>query len=111
VKEKGKFHGFTDQNVHDSFFLSTASILAVHNCKPIQKTTDLRELAVKELKKGVLALKLRDFTFDNNYARYREYLEEFKKGKHSIDENFFLIEALALALYRPIIFDLYTAKT
>jgi hypothetical protein len=31
------------------------------------------------------------------------YLEDFKRGKTSIDDNFFLIEATALALYRPII--------
>ena len=103
ISEKGKFHDFTDDNVHDSFFLSVASILAVHNCKPIQKTTDLRELAVKEIKKGVLGLKLRDFQFNNNYNLYKEYLEDFKRGKTSIDDNFFLIEATALALYRPII--------
>ncbi|MFN9899454.1 MAG: hypothetical protein ACK55Z_11820, partial [bacterium] len=67
-------------------------------------------MAVKELRKGVLALKLRDFTFNNNYTQYRDYLEEFKKGKHNVDENFFLIEALALALYRPIILISTLAK-
>ncbi len=103
ISEKGKFHDFTDDNVQDSFFLSVASILAVHNFKLIQKTTDLRELAVKEIKKGVLGLKLRDFQFNNNYNWYKEYLEDFKRGKTSIDDNFFLIEATALALYRPII--------
>jgi hypothetical protein len=48
ISERGKYHNFTDENIHDSFFLSAASILAVYNCKPVQKTTDLRELAVKE---------------------------------------------------------------
>ncbi|MFO0001239.1 MAG: hypothetical protein ACK559_08915, partial [bacterium] len=67
-------------------------------------------MAVKELRKGVLALKLRDFTFNNNYTQYRDYLEEFKKGQHNVDENFFLIEALALALYRPIILISTLAK-
>jgi hypothetical protein len=110
IKPKGKFHEFSENNLHDSFFLSVAAILAVYNCKPIQKTTDLRELAVKELRKGVLALKLRDFTFNNNYTQYRDYLEEFKKGQHNVDENFFLIEALALALYRPIILISTLAK-
>ena len=103
INPKKKFLAFDDLNVHDSFFLGVAAILAVYNCKPVQSTRDLRELAVKELKKGVLALKLRDFVFDNNFGAYREFLDEFKRGKHNIDKHFFLIDALATALYRPII--------
>jgi hypothetical protein len=103
ISERGKYHNFTDENIHDSFFLSAASILAVHNCKPVQKRTDLRELAVKEVKKGVLGLKLRDFQFNNNYMMYKDYLENFKKGLVGIYDNFFLIEAFAIALYRPVI--------
>ena len=103
ISVKEGFRDFNESNVHDSFFLGVAAILAVYNCKPINSTRELRELAVKELKKGVLALKLRDFTFNNNYGAYREFLEEFKRGKFSIDENFYLIQALATALYRPII--------
>ena len=103
ISERGKYHNFTEENIHDSFFLSAASILAVYNCKPVQKTTDLRELAVKEVKKGVLGLKLRDFQFNNNYMMYKDYLENFKRGLVGIDENFFLIEAFAIALYRPVI--------
>ena len=95
--------GFTAETVHDSFFLSTASILAIYNCKQVQSTKDLRVLAVKELKKGILALKMRDFLFDNNYGNYRQFLDEFQNGQHNVDKNFYLIEALAVGLYRPII--------
>jgi hypothetical protein len=34
---------------------------------------------------------------------YKDYLENFKRGRVGIDENFFLIEAFAIALYRPVI--------
>ena len=36
-----KFMGFTEDTVVDSFFLSTASLLAVYNCKPPQSTLEL----------------------------------------------------------------------
>ena len=110
IAPKEKFFAFKENNVHDSFFLGVAAILAVYNCKPIQKTTDLRELAVRELKKGVLALKLRDFSFNNDYSKYRDYLEDFKRGKYTVDQNFFLVDALASALYRPIILISTLAK-
>jgi hypothetical protein len=38
IKPKGKFHEYSENNLHDSFFISVAAILAVY---PIQKTTDL----------------------------------------------------------------------
>ena len=98
-----KFLGFTEDMVIDSFFLSTASLLAVYNCKPPQSTLEQRKMATKELKKGVLALKLRDFCFNNNYGKYKEFLTEFEQGKQSMDPNLLLAESLAQALYRPII--------
>ena len=97
-----QYLGFTPETVHDSLFLSTASILAVYNCKQVNSTLELRELAVKELKKGILALKMRDFLFDNNFGRYKQFIEEFKQGQHEVDKNFYIVEALAIGLYRPI---------
>jgi hypothetical protein len=98
-----KFIAFTEENVHDSLFLGTASILAVYGCKPHNSTIELRKLAVKELKKDVGALKLRDFAFNNNYNDYKKYLDEFIQGQHNVDRNLYLVEALAKALMRPII--------
>ena len=63
----------------------------------------MRKLAVKELKKDVGALKLRDFAFNNNYNEYKKYLDEFIQGQHNVDRNLYLVEALAKALMRPII--------
>jgi transposase InsO family protein len=97
-----KYLGFTEETINDTFCLSTASILAIYNCKPVKSTFELRDLAVKELKKGILALKMRDFLFDNNFGRYKQFLDEFKQGKHDVDKNFYLVEALAIGLYRPI---------
>ena len=58
INKSAKLFGFTTDNVHDSFFLSTASILALYNCKLPTSTNELRLLATKELKKGVLGLKM-----------------------------------------------------
>ena len=41
--------------------------------------------------------------FNNDYGTYRPFLDKFKSGKHLIDNNFYLVEALATGLYRPII--------
>jgi len=60
-------------------------------------------MTVKELKRGEGALKMCSFVFNNNYNRYKQFLEEFSQGEHNIDKNFYLVEALASALQRPII--------
>ena len=98
-----KYMVFTDENVDDSLFLGAASILAIYNCKRYSSTLEIREIAVKELKGSVLALKMRNFVFDNNYNNYKQFLEEFRKGQHNVDKNFYLVEALAKGLSRPII--------
>jgi hypothetical protein len=60
-------------------------------------------MVVKKLKSTVLNAKLKDFCFNLNYNQYKNFLEDFLSGKANIDLNFYLAEALAQALYRPII--------
>ena len=60
-------HGFTLENVHDSLFWSIISILALYNCKLPKSTYELRKLAVSELKNGILAIKLKDQSFNNDH--------------------------------------------
>jgi len=96
--------GFTTENVHDSFFWSIISIFALYNCNLPASTLDLRKLAVKTLKKGILNNKLKDFTFNLNFSTYQEFLNNFSEGKVGLDPDMFLAEALASALYRPMIF-------
>jgi hypothetical protein len=64
---------------------------------------EIREIAVKEVKSGALALKIRNFVFNNNFNAYKQFLEEFKKDQHNVDKTFYLIETLAMGLSKPII--------
>ena len=63
----------------------------------------MRKIAVKQLKKGVLANKLKDFTFNLNYNAYKDFLNDFLKGKVSMDPDLLLVQALAEHLFRPIV--------
>ena len=95
--------GFTPENVHDSFFWSTISILALYNCQILDSIRQYRQLAVKRLRTGVLNLKIKDFTFNLNYKDYQDYINAFLAGTAGMDPELYLAEALAIALYRPMI--------
>jgi hypothetical protein len=96
--------GFTEKNVHDSFFYCVISICAVYGCKVPESTMALRSLAVKQLKKGILGIKLKDMGFDNHHLNYRKFLSEFEQGLHDLDPDLLLAQALATATHRPYIF-------
>ena len=61
IGEEPALLGFREDNVNDSFFYSTISILALYGCKPPGTPEELRKIAVKQLKKGVLAIKIERF--------------------------------------------------
>jgi Reverse transcriptase (RNA-dependent DNA polymerase)/RNase H-like domain found in reverse transcriptase/Integrase zinc binding domain len=104
IKKRERFHGFTEKNVHDSLFWSVISIYTIYGCKLPSSTLELRSLAVKEIKKGILGIKLKDQSFNNNHMNYRQFLQEFENGLHNIDKDWLLVEALAKATYRCMIF-------
>ena len=95
--------GYTESTVNDSFFWSTISILALYGCKPPGTPAELRKFAVKQIKKGVLNNKLKDFTFNLNYNKYHAYIDDFLKGTVSVDPEFYLVEGIAEHLFRPIV--------
>jgi transposase InsO family protein len=96
--------GFSPENVHESFFYSTISILALYNCHLLESTLEYRKLAVKKLRSGTLNLKLKDFTFNLDYKACQDFINNFLEGKVGLDPELYLAEALASALYRPMIF-------
>ena len=98
-----KLLGYTADNVHDSLYYSVLSVLALYNCAPPGTILELREKTVKKLKQGILARQLLDFQFNMDFDKYNNFLADFKDGKLGPDENMYLIHALALCLYRPII--------
>jgi hypothetical protein len=99
-----KLLGFSEENYHESFFWSTISILALYGCTIPKSTLELRQLALKKLKAGILNNKLKDFTFNLNYNAYKAYLDDFSQGNVAMDPELFLAEALASGLHRPMTF-------
>ena len=95
--------GFTPENVHDSFFWSTLSVLALYGGGMNETVQNLREKAVKHLKSSIMNSQLKDFVFDMNWNNYNDYLQAFKAGKAGLDENFYLAKAVAVYLQRPFI--------
>jgi Reverse transcriptase (RNA-dependent DNA polymerase)/RNase H-like domain found in reverse transcriptase/Integrase zinc binding domain len=102
--ERDVLHGFTKENWQDSLFWSIISLMVLYNCKIPVSTLELRQMATKELKKGILAIKLKDLSFNNVHSNFRTYLQEFDAGQHTVDENLLLAQALANALHRCFIF-------
>jgi hypothetical protein len=94
--------GFTKENVHDSFLWSTLSCLNVYNCTLPLDLNEYRQRMVKKLH-GVLANKLKDFTFKMDSNKYFDFLNKFKAGQIGIDKDFILVEALSIAISRPFI--------
>ena len=104
IENPGKLLGFTEENVHDSFFWSTLSILALYGCNIPKSIMELRQMALKKLKSGILNNKLKDFTFNLNYNEYKQYLDNFGQGTVGMDPELYLAEAFASSIHRPIIF-------
>ena len=100
----GIYKGFQQKDIDNSLFWSIVSIYAVYGCKMPSHLNELRQLTVKEVKKGILGIKLKDQIFNNYHAKYREFLNEFEAGQHSLDKDWILAEALARAIHRPLIF-------
>jgi len=90
-----KLMGYPPDKVVDSFFWSTISILAIHNCVLPSSTLEYRKLAVKKLRnrKGALNDKIKDFTFNLNYKDYQDYISAFLAGKAGMDPELYLAEA------------------
>jgi hypothetical protein len=103
ILKEERLLGFSDVNVRDSFFWSTISIIAIYNGPLPSSVMEYRLQAAKKLKSGVLNNKLKDFTFNLNYNDYRKFMDDFVKGEAGLDLEFFLAEALAQCLYRPMV--------
>ena len=46
---------------------------------------------------------MKDFTFNLDYTAYNDFLNDFLKGKVSMDPDLLLVQALAEHLFRPIV--------
>ena len=105
IKQTTPLLGFTPENVHESFFWSTLSTLAIYGCSSKAKLTtlELRKLAVTKAREGVLDNKLRDFIFDLNRDSYNQFIKDFLAGLVGLDSEYILADALSKQLSRPMI--------
>ena len=105
IKQYEPLLGFTKENVIDSFFWSTLSILAVYGCQVKATLTPetLRKNAIKKAREGILDNKLKDFIFKLNRDDYKNFVTDFLNGKVGLDSEYILAEAVALHLSRPMI--------
>ena len=76
----------------------------LYGCKIPESISYLRSLAVKEVKKGILGIKLKDSSFNNIHQNYRRYLQDFEEGVAIIDKDLIMVQALAIALHCCFIF-------
>ena len=63
VAKRELLKGYNAENVHNSLFWSIMSIYAIYGCKLPDSVNDLRKLAMNEIKKGILGIKLKDQSF------------------------------------------------
>jgi hypothetical protein len=103
VTKKEKFYGHKEDDIHNSLFWSLFSIYALYNCKIPNSINEVRVEIVKEVKKNILGIKLKDQSFNNEHRYYREYLTDFEEGKANVDKDWIMIEALAKITHRCII--------
>jgi hypothetical protein len=102
VAKRDQYYGFSEKEIHNSLFWSVLSIFALYNCKLIE-IKELKLQITKEIKKGILGIKMKDQIFNNDQRKYREYLIDFENDRAAPDPQFIIIEALAKVLHRPVI--------
>ena len=97
IKQNEPLLGFTKENVNDSFFWSTLSILAVYGCHIKATLTPelLRKQAIQKAREGILDNKLKDFVFKLNREEYKNFVTDFLNGKTGLDPEYILAEATA----------------
>ncbi len=71
INREERLLGYTEENVHDSFFWSIISILTLYKGALLGSVREYRLAALKKLKSGILNNKLKDFTFNLNRAKYQ----------------------------------------
>ncbi|MFN9910733.1 MAG: hypothetical protein ACK56F_32275, partial [bacterium] len=104
INKEERLLGYTEENVQDSFFWSIISILTLYKGALLGSVREYRLAALKKLKSGILNNKLKDFTFNLNRAKYQQFIDDFANGKVGLDPDFYLVEATAAVLRRPLIF-------
>ena len=65
--------------------------------------SELRQKIVKQLRNTTPEFKIRDFHFNLNFGKYKQFLNDFLEGKVQIDPDLIMLDTFAHVLQRPIV--------
>ena len=102
VQKEEPLKGYTEDTIRDSLFWSLIALLFVSGCT-LHTVKELRKMAIKSVRGSRLSYRLRDFIFNLRSREYNQYLEDFLHNQEQPDKDYIMIEALAHAMYRPIV--------
>ena len=95
--------GYKKEDCDESLFHAIRSIEYAYNCN-LSEIDSLREKLVKYLRASIIGLQVKTFSFNDNTAEYKSWLENLKKGKCGLDPNLYCLEGLPKILRRKCIF-------
>ena len=103
VRVKDKTLGYRPENLADSLYWSTVSVLGIYGAQIKDSILEYRKIVVQEIKKGILGIQLKDYCFNNNHSEYKQFLQEYELGQHYPDKSNIILRALAQGIRRTFI--------
>ena len=101
--------GYKETTVNNSLFTSVQNILLAYNCKS-KEISELRNIAIQNIKKSELSLNLQTFTFRNDLTAYQRYIMDLRENQTQVDKDNYTLDALARGLFRQFIVISETAN-
>ena len=97
------FLGYTPEQFQNSLFICIQSIQKEYNCV-VTDMEELRKNCVKDLKSRITGLQMRNFSFENDYDAYRQFLDDLLHSKASLDKNLHILETIHRVIRRTTVF-------
>ena len=95
--------GYTKETVNDSLFISIRSIQYNYQCSFLT-ISHLRQITIERASDSlIIKQKILQHQFNNNLNDYKLFTTNFLHNQGPLDNDFELLKALAMALYRTII--------
>ena len=92
------------EDLPNSLVLSLKSLYVLHNMNISDENfAKFFGKLHKFVKKDIIGHQIKTFEFSDSKDKYRNYLDNLVKGQILIDKNYYIFEALAFVLSRPIL--------
>ena len=96
--------GYSDYMINDTLFHATKVVLFYYNCRHNLEYSDLRDMAMANLKgDALLKAKIRDTHFSGNMHLFTQYIQKVSTGQEPPDPLGVFAAALSNSLHRPFI--------